>query len=1688
MKGKITAATILLLLPLAVRSQQYLMNATLASVTDCNGYFLDSGGNADTYGPNQDLTTTICPDMSSGTHIQLIFNGTQLGAGDNLCFFDGQDVNAPSLGCAADFAGSASFIIQATAVNTSGCLTITFSSDGADEAAGWSADINCIPACQLIQSVLDSSSPSPAPLDTGWIDICPGDRVFFWGKGSYPQDGAVYNHSDLTSDFEWDFGDGTFTFGPNVSHRYDEPGGYVLQLKITDQFGCKNTNFISQRIRVAPYPTFLVGDVTTQVCAGDTISLSASLDTALAGNSSIVPVPGTDGFQTAGIRSDSLALPDGNGASYSTSISFSDFSPGQSLSDITDLLGIFVNMEHSWMRDLQIKIFCPNGQGVILHNHPGPVGGQVFLGQPFEMDEGLPTPVPGVGYSYGWAPNPDFNFTWIDYANAFAPATLPEGTYAAFEDLEGLLGCPLNGEWTIEVTDLWAIDNGYIFSWSIAFDPSLYPSIETFSPAITDWGWVQHPSLFYYQPDSIAGIAQNAGEIAYQFRLTDEFGCTWDTTLDIRVLPLTHPDCYACQDLLAPPADTSVCQGEPVSFDVGVPVDPIVPVTFASFENYPIGAGNHPPSNPYQSPIGVNSLYPTVVSDPLTDILSVCLDLETDFDGDIQLFLVSPNNQVLMLSTNNGGSGDNYTQTCFTPVATVPITAGSPPFTGDFQPEGAWSVLQGAPINGTWKLRISDSFGTNAYGELNWWSITFNTQNGVTYTWLPNAGLSCNQCPDPTATPAGTTEYVVTALNNYGCTVRDTVLLSVINSASPPLVTVSYQSPGVAQVTWTDTNPGLAYEVNINGAGWTAPNNGALSHLVSGLNNGDPVNAAVRAVEPTGLCAAPVGTGFYTYQFCPIQLQTLDSPPFSVSCHATCDAAVQLVADNAQSPVGFQLGNLQGGSNLSSADGSFTALCPGSYLAVAADASGCADSLVLVIDDVAALSAEASVLTPVSCSGGSDGCAVVEATGGTGSISFTWSNVNQSNSDTLCSLPEGNYSVTATDANGCQAVDTVLLDAAPSMVLTLSATPVLCFGGQDGTAAVAVVGGNGSYTFLWNAGFTPDAPETGGLSAGSYGVTVTDGNGCTATGSVSVPEPAAPLSVSLTQTDTSCFGSLQSSAVAMATGGTPPYAITWNPGGITGNTLSLVGPGTYAVTASDANGCAVSDSIALVEWPDFNILISSVPPSCHDLPDGQLAVVVLAGGDGVYSFSWNTGQTQDYLSALAGGQTYTVTVTDNQGCTGTQSRFLDNPDPLQFSLLTTDVECHGDSTGTVTVSNVLHANGSLQFSWTPNTGGQSSSSAVQLPAGAYGVTVTDTNGCAGTAFATVTEATLLVPVFQVVNNSCFGYEEGQVSVSVTGGKSPYDILWASGATADTLRGLPAGSYTLTITDATGCSLATSATVTAPATVEPGVEVEPVSCFGGRDGKVTIETTGGTPPYRFSLDGDQFQYSNVLIALEAGAYDITILDAKGCRYAASALVEEPPALSAEILVWNQAIDEYITPYGDSVPLLAAVLHGVGDLTYFWEASYCGTLFQEGISDCDQTPFSNAVWAKPSYSVDYFLTVTDENGCEASDMVQLHVRKERIVEVPTGFSPNGDGLHERLLVHGGSGTRVGLFQVFDRWGERLFEDADFEVNAPDRGWDGTYRANPMPPGVYVWFLEVTFPDGSSAAYRGESTLLR
>ena len=252
--------------------------------------------------------------------------------------------------------------------------------------------------------------------------------------------------------------------------------------------------------------------------------------------------------------------------------------------------------------------------------------------------------------------------------------------------------------------------------------------------------------------------------------------------------------------------------------------------------------------------------------------------------------------------------------------------------------------------------------------------------------------------------------------------------------------------------------------------------------------------------------------------------------------------------------------------------------------------------------------------------------------------------------------------------------------------------------------------------------------------------------------------------------------------------------------------------------------------------------------------------------------------------------------------------------------------------------------------------------------------------------------------------------------------------------------------------------------------------------------IEIVTSGGTPPFLYSSNGVDYFGSNTLIALPAGEYQLFIKDGNGCIFQEQVSVQEPPLMTLSILADGLDTSMLLVPFGTSVELNAVPQNAQGSVMYTWDASYCGTLSCDTLSDCNGTLMCQSVTSTPDDSNNYWVLAIDEKGCEAEAHFQIHVQKERKVMVPTGFTPNGDGVNDILPVHGQSGTMVHLFRVFDRWGELLYEGLDVPVNDITKGWDGNFKGQPMPPGVYVWYIEVEYSDGMSDNFRGETTLIR
>ena len=515
-----------ILFSVSLTAQVYVIEDQV-TVNTCSGTFVDSGGEAATYSGNQSFTYTICPE-NAGQLVQLEFTAfaTQTGA-DIMTIYNAADTLDPatSLG---DFSGDAAAdspqTVIATVDNTSGCLTIVFTSDAGGNFDGWAANISCFEPCQEITAVLESSDPSPNA--EGEIVICVGGTVDFEGSGVFSIDptGATYS---------WSFGNDTNADGTNVTATYDTPGIYVVDLVVMDDnpIGCSNLNSISQVVRVAPEIEFTGTQAAqTQICYGESTTIEG-----------VATIPQFD--DCAPEIFDETWLEDtqstGLGTSYSSTITVDCYGAGQLLTDVSQILDFCVNIEHSFIGDLDIYLIAPNGAEVYFLQYGDGVDPGTSLGIPDEADNGNP----GTGWDYCFSPTATQSMNDVTGVN-----TIPEGTYAplATSSFDNLLGTPLNGNWTFVVVDSWAFDDGTLFSWNLNFDPDIFPP----SNIIVSETWDADSTIINTTDTTITVQPPTEGPFCYTFRAVDDFGCEYSTEVCVEVLP---------EFIYAAPNDLFVC-------------------------------------------------------------------------------------------------------------------------------------------------------------------------------------------------------------------------------------------------------------------------------------------------------------------------------------------------------------------------------------------------------------------------------------------------------------------------------------------------------------------------------------------------------------------------------------------------------------------------------------------------------------------------------------------------------------------------------------------------------------------------------------------------------------------------------------------------------------------------------------------------------------------------------------------------------------------------------------------------------------------------------------------------------------------------------------------------------------------------------------------------------------------------
>ncbi len=412
--------------------------------------------------------------------------------------------------------------------------------------------------------------------------------------------------------------------------------------------------------------------------------------------------------------------------------------------------------------------------------------------------------------------------------------------------------------------------------------------------------------------------------------------------------------------------------------------------------------------------------------------------------------------------------------------------------------------------------------------------------------------------------------------------------------------------------------------------------------------------------------------------------------------------------------------------------------------------------------------------------------------------------------------------------------------------------------------------------------------------------------------------------------------------------------------------------------------------------------------------------------------------------------------------------------------------CNGEATGMLVFS-VENGTPPFTYDWSnitePTIGGTGSTNLFTdneipgVPAGVYEINIMDTFGNDVVLFQEVTEPPPINIQMEATdingfNLSCFDGADGTAFATPTGGVPPYTYSWDNGSTQNSAQNLSAGIYTVNVTDDYGCIRAADITLIEPSPIALEVLFTDPNCDGLETGIISLgNASGGTPPYTFALGNNGFSDSITYPGLSQGDYSFFAMDANGC------LAETTGSLKAPDIPVIELGDDLTVQLGCDI-LIPTSTNGSDITDIVWSETStlsCGNCLR---------PF-----ALPVNNTTYRLAVTSADGCTATDSITIFVDKIRNVYFPNAFSPNNDGINDFFFINAGKAvSEIISFQVFDRWGELVFDVENIPLNDPESGWDGTFKRKEMDASVFLWTAQIEFIDAEVIDYAGDVVLMK
>lgn len=899
--------------------------------------------------------------------------------------------------------------------------------------------------------------------------------------------------------------------------------------------------------------------------------------------------------------------------------------------------------------------------------------------------------------------------------------------------------------------------------------------------------------------------------------------------------------------------------------------------------------------------------------------------------------------------------------------------------------------------------------------------------------------------------PAGT--YQLSLSDANGCTLVEQIQVPEYVAPNTEIL--------LAEVSCFGANDG-SIALNLTGGspgfGFLWSNN-ATTNQIQSLQ---PGNYALTLTFSAGNCTQSFD--FQVTEPLPILLSTTADP---LLCHGLA-SNIDLTVQNGVLPLTYLWSN-----NALSED--LNDVGAGAYQVTVTDAQGCSEVISVDLNEPSAL-LSAGITSASACPGEANGSAAfLGASQGTPPYTLLWSNnetaPNQSN------LPAGIYQLTLTDANGCTLVEQAQVSEFLSPTIQSIPSDVTCFGLNNGSISVNLSGGSPGFAYSWSNAETTSAIQN--LAPGDYAITLTFADGiCAQNIDFQIIEPPLLLIADSIVSPVTCFGENNGTIDLSAQGGVEPYHFQWTNGQTTED-LAALPAGNYALTLSDENGCTLQAMFELSQ-PEALTFTEQIGADTCQSANGTLAVFP-SGGIPPYQFDWSNASTDPSQTALGAGL-YLLTLSDANGCleyaTIPVPAYGETPVLNPFTDLITCAQ-------TMVNVGVTANQNNLQYTWIAPNGSLPDAPAhpVQI-AGTYLVTATNAFGCQTSAQIEVLEdlafptAEAGPPVLEIWCDESSALLDASGSSQGNGFLNRWIRLENGSITLDTaallLPIVESGLYVHSVVNLqNGCAALDSIWVQWDAPIVASLAVDSIRCFGDNDGQIVVQNaSGGTAPLFYSINNQPFTTFPSFNNLAAGNYVLRIRDDFGCTWEQTVLLTEPPALSVELTASNTSL-----VLGQSLQLNALPMPNFVTLAGIdWEPE-----------SLEFAPMSLQQRLKPEAHTEFVVRITDLNGCVAEDRLWVSVFNHNIY-VPNIILPGTESNSGFTIFAGDGVLEVRSLQIFDRWGEQVFQRQGFLPNDPVLGWDGSYRGQPMNPGVFVWSAEVLLQDGQSVFLKGDVTVAR